>query len=151
MYTLSFVELKKSSRVTRLGEFSPIGRVFTLGSFLKITKVAQSVVLCLCTLFHGNSCVFILTKNRLGNMVYNFSSGHPGRLSRKLKLKFASHLVPRLGFHLFGFCLRGICTTWGQGCQMVGLVFKPKIQIWINFGGPWNEKCWYILWPFGIY
>jgi hypothetical protein len=24
-----------------LGEFSPIGRLFTLGSFLKITKVAQ--------------------------------------------------------------------------------------------------------------
>jgi hypothetical protein len=19
-------------------------------------------------------------------------------------------------------------------------VFKPKIQIWVNFGGPWNEK-----------
>jgi hypothetical protein len=28
-------------RVTRLGEFSPIGRLFTLGSFLKITKVAH--------------------------------------------------------------------------------------------------------------
>jgi hypothetical protein len=22
-------------------------------------------------------------------------------------------------------------------------VFKPKIQIWVNFGGPWNEKSWY--------
>jgi hypothetical protein len=28
-------------------------------------------------------------------------------------------------------------------------VFKPKIPIWVNFGGPWNGKCWYILWPFG--
>jgi hypothetical protein len=28
-------------RVTRLGEFSPLGRLFTLCSFLKITKVAQ--------------------------------------------------------------------------------------------------------------
>jgi hypothetical protein len=28
-------------RVTRLGEFSPIGRLFTLGTFLKITKVAH--------------------------------------------------------------------------------------------------------------
>jgi hypothetical protein len=40
-------------------------------------------------------------------------------------------------------------------------VFKPKIRIWVNFGGPWNEKIgvfyghleyitaiWYILWPF---
>jgi hypothetical protein len=24
-------------------------------------------------------------------------------------------------------------------------VFKPKIPIWVNFGGPLNGKCWYIL------
>jgi hypothetical protein len=24
-------------------------------------------------------------------------------------------------------------------------ILKPKIQIWVNFGGPWNEKGWYIL------
>jgi hypothetical protein len=29
-----------------------------------------------------------------------------------------------------------------QGCQMV-YVFS----IWLNFGGPWNRKCLYILWP----
>jgi hypothetical protein len=29
-------------------------------------------------------------------------------------------------------------------------IFKPKIQIWENFGGPWNGKGCYILWPFGI-
>jgi hypothetical protein len=28
-------------------------------------------------------------------------------------------------------------------------VFKPKIPIWLNFGRPWNGKCWHILWPFG--
>jgi hypothetical protein len=28
-------------------------------------------------------------------------------------------------------------------------VFKPKIQIWVNFGEPWNGKCCYILRPFG--
>jgi hypothetical protein len=33
------------SRVTRLGEFSPDGRPFTLGSFIKITKVAQNIEL----------------------------------------------------------------------------------------------------------
>jgi hypothetical protein len=40
-------------------------------------------------------------------------------------------------------------------------IFKPKIPIWVNFGGPWIEKCWNIyghweylmdirgiLWPF---
>jgi hypothetical protein len=30
-------------------------------------------------------------------------------------------------------------------------VFKPKIQLWVNSGGPRNEKGWYIIWPFGIY
>jgi hypothetical protein len=30
-------------------------------------------------------------------------------------------------------------------------IFKPKIPIWVNFGGPWNRKDLYILWPFGIY
>jgi hypothetical protein len=28
-------------------------------------------------------------------------------------------------------------------------VFKPKIQICVNFGGPCNGRCWYILWTFG--
>jgi hypothetical protein len=30
-------------------------------------------------------------------------------------------------------------------------VFKPKIQIWVNFGGSWNGKSWYILEPFGLF
>jgi hypothetical protein len=30
-------------------------------------------------------------------------------------------------------------------------VFKPKILILVSFVGPWNEKSWYILWPFGIH
>jgi hypothetical protein len=29
--------------------------------------------------------------------------------------------------------------------------FKPKLPIWVNFGGPKNEKCCYILCPYGIY
>jgi hypothetical protein len=24
-------------------------------------------------------------------------------------------------------------------------IFKPKIQIWVYFGGPWNGKGWHIL------
>jgi hypothetical protein len=32
-----------------------------------------------------------------------------------------------------------------------GFVFKPKIPIWVNFGGYWNGKCWYILCPFGLF
>jgi hypothetical protein len=30
-------------------------------------------------------------------------------------------------------------------------VFKPQIPIWVNFGGPLNDKCCYILWSFGIF
>jgi hypothetical protein len=28
-------------------------------------------------------------------------------------------------------------------------VFKPKIQIWVNFGRSCNGRCWYILWTLG--
>jgi hypothetical protein len=30
-------------------------------------------------------------------------------------------------------------------------VFKPKILIWVNFGGTWNGRFWSILWPFGLF
>jgi hypothetical protein len=26
-----------------------------------------------------------------------------------------------------------------------GIFFKPKIAVWIYFGGPWNRKYWYIV------
>jgi hypothetical protein len=29
------------------------------------------------------------------------------------------------------------------------LIFKPKIPIWVNFGGSCIRRCWHILWPFG--
>jgi hypothetical protein len=28
-------------------------------------------------------------------------------------------------------------------------IFKPKVPIWVNFGGSCNGRYWYILWPFG--
>jgi hypothetical protein len=31
-----------------------------------------------------------------------------------------------------------------------GLFFKPKIPIWVNFGGPCNGKSWYMLKPLEI-
>jgi hypothetical protein len=30
-------------------------------------------------------------------------------------------------------------------------VFKPKLPTLVNFGGSWNRKSWYILWPFGLF
>jgi hypothetical protein len=29
-------------------------------------------------------------------------------------------------------------------------ISKPKIPIWVNFGGSCNGRCWYILRPFGL-
>jgi hypothetical protein len=29
--------------------------------------------------------------------------------------------------------------------------FQPKIQIWVNFGGSCNGRCWYILWTFDVF
>jgi hypothetical protein len=38
-------------------------------------------------------------------------------------------------------------------CRKVArwFIFKPKIQIWVNFRGSCNGRCWYILWSFGIF
>jgi hypothetical protein len=30
-------------------------------------------------------------------------------------------------------------------------ILKTKISIWVHFGGSFNGKCWYILWPFGVF
>jgi hypothetical protein len=48
----------------QIREFSPkIGRLFTLGSVLKITQVAEKKWL---LLFYGTSCSLILTKKLVG-------------------------------------------------------------------------------------
>jgi hypothetical protein len=67
-----------TSRVTRLSEFSPHGRLFTFGSVLKITEVGQ---IFWATYFHATSYVLIMTKIWLGDILGDFftnSSGHPG-------------------------------------------------------------------------
>jgi hypothetical protein len=64
-----------STRVTRLGDFSPIGRLFTFCILLKITGTAQF----LSTFFHGKSDALILTKYRFGYILsdfFTYSSGH---------------------------------------------------------------------------
>jgi hypothetical protein len=50
-------------RVTRLGEFSPFGWLFTLGSFSKISKVTQILG---ATFVHSTSCVLIFGKTWVG-------------------------------------------------------------------------------------
>jgi hypothetical protein len=64
--------------VTGLGEFSPIGRLFTLCSFLKMTEVAQIFQ----TIFAIVKVSYILTfTNGLGYIIgdlFTNSSGHLG-------------------------------------------------------------------------
>jgi hypothetical protein len=71
-----------------LGEFSPFGRHFILGSFLKISQVAQ--------IFrqhfaHSNLCINV-DKNGLSYILGEFftiSSGHPGaKLTPKISPEF---------------------------------------------------------------
>jgi hypothetical protein len=55
-----------------------------------------------------------------------------------------------------GFALQIGCTHLAVNLKLVTrvarwFVFKPKIQIWINFGGPYIVKCLYILRPLGIF
>jgi hypothetical protein len=61
-----------------LGEFSPIGRLFSLGSSSKNCKSIPNI---LAAIFCGKHYVSILTKNVLGYILGDFfknSSGHPG-------------------------------------------------------------------------
>jgi hypothetical protein len=70
-------------RVTGLGKFSLNGRLFSLGSFVKITERVQVFWV---IFFHGKINVFILSKNRLGNSLCDFvtnSSGHPACTSNR--------------------------------------------------------------------
>jgi hypothetical protein len=41
--------------------------------------------------------------------------------------------------------LPGYMPLLAKGKVARWFVFKPKIRIWVNFGGSWNEKSWYIL------
>jgi hypothetical protein len=61
-------------RVTRLGEFSFIGRSITLGSILKVTKVTKV----LCYFFRRRDYELTLTKNWFGLPTFwaNFSQTH---------------------------------------------------------------------------
>jgi hypothetical protein len=71
------------ARVTRFGEISPIGRLFTFSSFLKLTEVAQIFGL---LFFHDTryvcTYILILPINGLGFVLgdsFTNSSGHPGQ------------------------------------------------------------------------
>jgi hypothetical protein len=57
--------------VTRLGEFLPIGLLFTLGSFLKITEVVL-----IFGLFFGRRKLGIYFDQKMDNIFGDFSQTH---------------------------------------------------------------------------
>jgi hypothetical protein len=64
--------------VARLGEFSPIESLFTLGSFVKNYRRSTNIW---ATYLNGKSYVLIISKNELGDILGDFftnASGHPG-------------------------------------------------------------------------
>jgi hypothetical protein len=44
------------------------------------------------------------------------------------------------------------CRFWNELRLRVArwCIFKPKVQVWVNFGRPLNGHCWYILWSCGL-
>jgi hypothetical protein len=81
MLFFSFFRRKgEAGRVTRLHEFSPIGWLFSLGSFFLITEVCSPNLWATFSL--GKSYAVILTKRwvglHFGRFVFTISSGHPG-------------------------------------------------------------------------
>jgi hypothetical protein len=72
-----------------------------------------------------------------------------------------------LGDHLYdgrlpehGVVFRRLGPIWRNSITAVNFssglpdgihIFKPQILIWVNFVGTCNVRCWYILWPFGLF
>jgi hypothetical protein len=70
--------------VNRLGEFSAIGRLFSLGSFMKITEVAKILR---SAFFHDTSYALILTKMGWVAFWAIFSQTHLVTLTRRFEQK----------------------------------------------------------------
>jgi hypothetical protein len=47
----------------------------------------------------------------------------------------------RVTLYVYVFCLIYFLTR-----VSIWYIFKPKIPIWVDFGGSCNRRCWYILW-----
>jgi hypothetical protein len=84
------------ARVTRLGEFSPIGRVFSLGSFLfYFTERAQTFW---ATISHGNSNVLISTKHTLGYILGDFFANSSGTDVMSFRIFSPKNLAKKFAF-----------------------------------------------------
>jgi hypothetical protein len=47
------------------------------------------------------------------------------------------------------FLLSQLVVAWQLSIRVARwYILRPKIAIWVNFGGSCNGRCWYILWTF---
>jgi hypothetical protein len=82
--------------------------------------------------------------------------GHPNNVTFGAKIDFSCNLLKKtllpciaVTFKFLSFSFR--VARW--------YILRPKIVIWVNFGGPYNGRCYYryfmnslsILRPFGIF
>jgi hypothetical protein len=58
--------------------------------------------------------------------------------------------ISQIWLSILHFALQKIVS--GPGTSVARwFVFKPKIQIWENFIGSCNGRCWYIFWTLGLF
>jgi hypothetical protein len=106
----------------------------------KHLNILHICITCIATLLWLHKCVGIFAEN-------SFSNGK-SLLNVKESLLVKRELLAIPTYLHSSSCVRD-CP-----CLRSGLpddIFNPKIPIWVNFGGSSNGRCWYILWPYGLY
>jgi hypothetical protein len=81
---------------------------------------------------------FTATQGIHTNLIYDNFAFFAQNAVEKIDVKYA-----KMHFKRTQFKVETRVARW--------FVFKPKIPIWVNFGGSCNGSCWYILWPFGLF
>jgi hypothetical protein len=74
--------------------------------------------------------------------------GH-GKLIMKCRQECRPLLLPCVELFLKMMVVKYLVIEKADGPVLPdGFIFRPKIAIWVNFGGSCNGRCWYILWKF---
>jgi hypothetical protein len=111
--------------VTRFGEFSPIGRSFSLASFTKINKKLKF----LANLFHGRSYALILTKGGLRHTLGDFftnSSGHPVGNAAAFPDVCSCQSFDKTLLH--NLHITYLCNIFGLATQQPECLFLPELR-----------------------
>jgi hypothetical protein len=135
-------------------------------------KTVRNVLMNICQFFH---CIFLFTAAQVAFFVamklrtgffFSFVNSVQIHLPRKSFL-WSKNVIDEFWFDSECKKSTGGCRGRGRpqpvNCNLKNVqlcmwsrvarwfVFKPKIPIWVNFGGSCYEKSWFILWPFGLF